>query len=62
MGCGISSLQSRANKKKIESTFIDFEGINQYKLNRVIRRTLFIIREVSLDREMSIPKENTNNS
>ena len=62
MGCGFSNLHSRSNKKSLHRTFISFEVTQTNRMNRVIRRTLYIIREVSLDREMSLPTQNKNNS
>ena len=62
MGCGISNLQRRSYKKKIERTFFDLERKKKSRLNKAIKKSLFIITEAPIDREMSLIIENQNNS
>ena len=54
MGCGISNLRSKSYKKKIERTFIDFKRKKRNRVKRAIRKSLSVILEVPLDREMSL--------
>ena len=58
MGCGISNSQRGSRYKHLESTTISDAGLSLPRFQLLMRKNLFVIKEVSISREISLVEEN----
>ena len=61
MGCGFSNSQRRSRHKHLESITISEVAFINSRLHLSIRKTLFVIKEVSVSKEMSLVEESRMN-